>query len=164
MKPIESFWNLLKTLLFGAFGYCWVLLGAFGWVLLCAFGELWYYWGTLVLLGAFGCFWCLWVLFGVFGCFGVLLGSFGYFWVHWVLAETGKLKLTIASIDHNLVLLMKASLIGTWFLNWTLPNSKSKVTLKCSRWEFLNWAIISKANANWCLGLAMSANSPVTLI
>ena len=75
-----------------------MLLGAFGWVLLCALGELWYYF-------AFGCFWCLWVLFGVLGCFGVLLGSFGYFWVHWVLAETGKLKLTIASIDHNLVLL-----------------------------------------------------------
>ena len=67
--------NLLKTL----------LLGAFGWVRLCAFGELW------VLLGAFGFFW-------------VLLGTFGYFWVLWVLAETGKLKLTIASIDHNLVL------------------------------------------------------------
>ena len=68
-----------------------------------------------MLLGNFGTIGCFWVLlvplgaFGVFGCFGVLLGSFGYFWVHWVLAETGKLKLTIASIDHNLVLFLSIS-------------------------------------------------------
>ena len=59
-----------------------------------------------MLLGTVGCFLCafgeLWVLLGAFGFFWVLLGPFGYFWV---LAENGKRKLTIASIDHNLVLL-----------------------------------------------------------
>ena len=78
MKHFKSFWNLLKAFEpFKNFTFVCFWVGTF----VC-------FWGTL----------------GTIGCFWVLLGCFGYFWV---LAETGKLKLTIASIDHNLVLLQR---------------------------------------------------------
>ena len=81
-----------------------------------------------MLLDTVGCFWvgtfvCFWETLGTIGCFWVLLGSFGffwYFWVLWVLAETGKLKLTIASIDHNLVLFQ---------LNWQQYVSFRKIKI-----------------------------------
>ena len=61
------------------------------------------------------------MLLGNFGYYWVLLGCFGYFWV---LAETGKRKLTIASIDHNLVLLVNLSSTGpqqqTKSFSWAL--------------------------------------------
>ena len=51
------------------------------------------------------CFVHIWVLLGTFHCFWVLLGAFWCFWdfLGLLVAEIG--KLTIASIDHNLVLL-----------------------------------------------------------